>query len=225
MLPIKEQSDYEALIAGAELIEKDGHGIKVLRLPDGRMLKFFRRKRLFSSQLWNGYALRFKQNADQLRQRGIATIEVESVFQIPHLDRQAVLYPAIPGTTLRQWLIEHPGKPAQEQIRAFGRFVATLHQKGVLFRSLHLGNVLVTNDDALALIDISDMSFRRTGPLSTWQRVRNLPHIGRYTDDRHLMLQPDATAFIDAYLDAAELSTGGEKRFRENFTRLFAAPE
>ena len=225
MLPAKNQSAYDALIADAAVIQKDGHGIKVLRLPDGRMLKLFRRKRLISSQLWTSYARRFEQNADQLRQRGIPTIKVESVFQIPHLDRQAVLYPAIPGTTLRQWLIEHPGESAQKKIRAFGAFVAELHKQGVLFRSLHLGNVLVTDDDALALIDISDMSFRRAGPLLTWQRIRNLQHIGRYTHDRQLMVVANPHDFIDAYLDAAELAPGAQSRFRKNFVQLFAASE
>src|SRR5690554_7055274 len=47
---------------------------------------------------------------------------------------------------------------------------------GVYFRSFHLGNVVLTPENELGLIDISDMKiFRR--PLSQWQRKRNYEHM------------------------------------------------
>ncbi|HZJ92281.1 MAG TPA: toluene tolerance protein, partial [Thiopseudomonas sp.] len=54
---------------------------------------------------------------------------------------------------------------------------------GVYFRSIHLGNVVLTPECELGLIDISDMKiFRR--PLSKWQRKRNFEHMVRDERDR-----------------------------------------
>ena len=57
-----DHSTYEALRKGAQVLEADGSGDKVLRLADGRMLKLFRRKRLLSSALFFPYAQRFANN-------------------------------------------------------------------------------------------------------------------------------------------------------------------
>jgi hypothetical protein len=75
------------------------------------------------------------------------------------------------GTTLRQQSRKHDGDEAKALIQQFGRCVAKLHAQGVLFRSLHFGNVLVTLEQDLALIDIVDISFRRSGALGKVRRV------------------------------------------------------
>ena len=200
MLPKLSNREFEALTQGARILEQDGKDLKVLRLPNARILKLFRRKRWLSSQLWAPHALRFDRNAKTLLKRGIPTISVEQIFALPEMQRQAVLYHELPGITLRQWLREHQGDEAKALIEQFGRFVAKLHAEGVLFRSLHFGNVLVTPEHDLALIDIVDMSFRRSGSLSTQERIRNFAHIGRYTEDRKLFTQTGEQTFIEAYL-------------------------
>jgi tRNA A-37 threonylcarbamoyl transferase component Bud32 len=206
MLPKLSNREFDVLTQGARILEEDPLGLKVLRLPDARILKLFRRKRLLSSQLWAPHALRFDQNAKALLKRGIPTISVEQIFELPEMQLHAVLYNELPGTTLRQWLREHEGDEARALTEKFGRFVAKLHAEGVLFRSLHFGNVLVTPDQDLALIDIVDMSFRRSGSLSTQERIRNFAHIGRYTEDRKLFTQTGEQTFIEAYLSACQCS-------------------
>mgnify|MGYP000032124652 FL=1 len=206
MLPKLSNREFEVLTQGARILEKDGFGLKVLRLPDARILKLFRRRHWLSSQLWAPHAQRFDRNAKTLLKRGIPTISVEQIFALPAMQRQAVLYHELPGITLRQWLREHDGDEAKALIEQFGRFVAKLHTEGVLFRSLHFGNVLVTPEQNLALIDIVDMSFRRGGALTTSQRIRNFVHIGRYTEDRTLFTQTGEHTFIDAYLAACSLT-------------------
>jgi len=206
MLPTLSNREFEALTQGAKVLEQDGFGLKVLRLPDARILKIFRRKRLLSSQLWSPHAQRFDENAKALLQRGIPTISVEKIFALPEMERTAVLYHELPGTTLRSWLREHEGDEAKALIEQFGRFVAKLHSEGVLFRSLHFGNVLVTPDQDLALIDIVDMSFRRSGALTTQQRIRNFAHIGRYPEDQALFTKTGEQTFIEAYLEAAKVT-------------------
>lgn len=217
MLPTLSNHEFEELTQGARILEQDGFGLKVLRLPDARILKLFRRKRLLSSQLWAPHALRFDRNAKTLLNRGIPTISVEKIFALPEMQRQAVLYHELPGITLRHWLREHEGDEARALIEQFGRFVAKLHAEGVLFRSLHFGNVLVTPEHDLALIDIVDISFRRRGPLTTQQRIRNFVHIGRYTEDRTLFTQTGERTFIEAYLSACQPSP----KVRTTLTQAF----
>jgi tRNA A-37 threonylcarbamoyl transferase component Bud32 len=202
MLPNLSNYEFEALTKGARILEQDGFGLKVLRLPDACILKLFRRRRWLSSQLWAPHAQRFNRNAKTLLKRGIPTLSVEKIFFLPEMQRQAVLYHELFGTTLRQWLREHDGDEAKALIQQFARFVAKLHAQGVLFRSLHFGNVLVTPEHDLALIDIVDISFRRSGALTTSQHTRNFAHIGRYTEDRALFTQTGEHTFIDAYLAA-----------------------
>ena len=217
MLPTKSQQAFDALTEGATVLEQDGWGIKVLRLPNQRILKLFRRKRLFSSQLWAPHALRFQKNAATLLAKGIPTIEIEAAFRIPEMDRQAVLYHELPGITLRQWLRDHESSETKPLVEEFGRFVAKLHNAGVLFRSLHFGNVLVTPDQTFALIDIVDMSFLSRGALTTQQRIRNFAHIGRYQEDLALFTQSGEETFIAAYLEAAQLSSEIQTTLRQAF--------
>ena len=65
---------------------------------------------------------------------------------------------------------------------ALGAFIAKLHDRGVYFRSLHLGNIVMTPEGTLGLIDIADMRFSR-GQLTASQRKRNLRHLLRYPSD------------------------------------------
>jgi hypothetical protein len=120
------KNEFEQLTEGAKILEQDGFGIKVLRLPNERILKLFRRRRLISSQLWGPHALRFKMNATKLQKHGIPTVKVEDIYNIPELDRQAVIYRELQGITLRQWLDEHDDKQVQTKLTAFAHFVAKL---------------------------------------------------------------------------------------------------
>ena len=94
--------DYQALRAGAVVLEADGFGEKVLQLADGRILKLFRRKRLLSSALYYPYARRFADNARKLAAIGVPVPAVEQVWRIPSLARDAVLYAPLPGISLRK---------------------------------------------------------------------------------------------------------------------------
>lgn len=169
----------------ATVLECDGHGDKVLRLADGSFIKLFRRKRLISSASWYPYAQRFADNAAALEARGIPCPRVISVFRIAELDRDAVHYTPLPGITLRERVRRGLDAAEQEQLRtAFNHFVRRLHDLGIYFRSLHLGNVLLTPTGELGLIDISDIRVHR-GPLSRFWRARNLSRMEGIADERH----------------------------------------
>lgn len=195
-----EHDHYLALREGAATIEADRYGDKVLRLPDGAYLKLFRRKRLLSSAAWYPYAERFADNARSLAQLGIPCPQVISVFRVPHIDRDLVHYRPLPGATLRQLMRDGAeAEPAAALKGELGAFIATLHDLGVYFRSLHLGNIVLTDHSGLGLIDLADLKLTR-GPLGTLRRRRNLRHLFRYRDDQNWLLSDGGDALIQGYL-------------------------
>ena len=58
-------------------------------------------------------------------------------------------------------------------------FMRRLHGAGIYFRSLHLGNVVLTPAGEYGLIDFLDMK-TYSKPLSAWQVSRNFRHLERY---------------------------------------------
>ena len=88
-----EHQEFLAMRRGAEVLEADGHGDKVLRLVDGSMLKLFRRKRLITSAAWYPYAQRFVDNADALRERGVHVPCIIAAMRIPSSSAPAGISP------------------------------------------------------------------------------------------------------------------------------------
>jgi len=190
------RDEYLALREGAEVVEADRFGDKVLRLADGSYFKMFRRKRLISSALFYPYARRFADNARALAERGIPCPDVVRVCRIQSIERDAVNYRPLEGRTLRQ--IVASGDVAPELRFRFGAFVARLHGLGIYFRSLHLGNVILTPRGDFGLIDIADMTVRRRA-LGRRLLDRNLRHMCRYGEDRDWLGADDGRAFADGY--------------------------
>jgi tRNA A-37 threonylcarbamoyl transferase component Bud32 len=200
-----DSADYRALSAHAQTLESDGHGEKVLRLADGTYLKLFRRKHLISSAIWSPYALRFAKACHILATYGIPCPDILKVYRIPAVARDAVHYTPLPGHTLRQLLRQ--GLQEVEAVRLrrqFGALVARLHAHGIYFRSLHLGNVVLTPQDTLGLIDLADIRFYRRA-LNRFQRRRNFKHLLRYPEEARWLHQTED--FLAAY--RAESDTQG----------------
>lgn len=184
---------YLHMREGATVLEADGKGDKVLSLTDGTMLKLFRRKRLLTSALWAPYAQRFADNCKDLRSRNIECPTVRQVYRIPSIERDAVHYEPLPGRTVRQLRLGSDG-----ELRAqLGAFIAHLHDQGIYFRSAHLGNIVLTPEQTLGLIDIADLRIYGR-PLRKSLRLRNFKHMLRYREDREWLLQD--TRFAEHYL-------------------------
>ncbi|MGE6792489.1 toluene tolerance protein [Pseudomonas guineae] len=192
-----DNARYLTLREGAQVLEADGTGDKVLRLNDGSMLKLFRRKRLITSAAWYPYARRFVDNCTTLAERAIPCPKVRNIYRITDIARDAVHYDPLPGHTLRQLLEKQAASDALRH--QLGAFIAELHEKGIYFRSAHLGNVVLTPEGALGLIDIADLSTYRR-PLYKSQRLRNFKHILRYEQDRQWLLATGNNAFASSYL-------------------------
>ncbi len=190
---------YEAKTIDAAVLSADGYGDKVLRLTDGNALKLFRSKRIVSSANLFPYAVRFAKNVDQLHEKNIKTVEWLTLWNIPHLQRTAVEYQPLLGTSLREIAAKERQLPF-DLIVKFAEFIAVLHEKGVYFRSLHLGNVLLLTSLQMGIIDCADMRIK-SGSLSVGLRVRNFRHLMRYKQDLESLIRPNVSLFIESYID------------------------
>ena len=153
-------SAYQELLARCVVVEQDTFGEKVLCTPEGLMVKIFRRKRFLTTALLAPYAWRFVRNVGRLAERGITTVEICGQAYCPPLKRHVVIYRPLPGRTLRDTLLALPDS-APHHLELAASFIASLHQNGVYFRSLHFGNLIVpVEGKILGLIDVADMTFR-----------------------------------------------------------------
>lgn len=178
-----KQQDYLAMREGAEVLERDPHGDKVLRLADGTILKLFRRKRLLSSAALYPYARRFAANAAALARIGVPVPDVIGVYRIAELARDVVHYRPLPGLTLRELSRRGLDPERQRHLRdEFTRLVVRLHDHGVYFRSLHIGNVVCTPEGRLGLIDFSDLRVH-PWPLGRYLRARNMRRMQGIADE------------------------------------------
>lgn len=197
MTPLNREA-FSALRKGATVIEADPRGEKVLRLADGSFLKLFRRKRFLSSALFFPPADCFRRNAEALAARNIPCPQVLESYDLDSERKTAVRYWPLPGDTVRSLL---PGLGTDERsalLLRLAAFIARLHDEGIYFRSLHLGNVLLMPDGAFGLIDVSDMSVQGA-PIGRHKRVRNFRHVFRYKADTRLINEAGALRFLAHY--------------------------
>lgn len=190
--------EYDKLLTTSNVIEEDRHGVKVLELADGHFLKTFWYRRVVSSRRIYPEWLRFSLHDGALKRRRIPTVTVLETLRIPHLNRTGVIYLPLEGRTLRQ--VAEAGEFDEVLAGRFGGFLADLHFKGILFKSLHLGNVLLGSDGNFGLIDISDMKVF-LWPLSTGTRLRNFVHLFRYSGDFKILTENGLPEFTSGYLN------------------------
>lgn len=190
-----DSTQYDAWRRTADVLEQDRYGEKVMRLADGTFLKLFRRKSWLSKTAFYPPAKRFADNAAELRRLGIPCPRVLQLYRLNNPFRSVVHYEPLPGKTLRQLLTQEPSLDQLELFALLAEFITRLHELGVYFRSLHMGNIVLTPDNQLGLIDISDM--RCLGrPLSRRMRDRNYRHLLRYEEDWAMVNPSIGTLFV-----------------------------
>lgn len=199
MLNKLTDAELTELIVGAKVLEGDSFGPKVYRLSNGHILKLFRRKRFFSSALLQPYSVRFLDNAKRLHKLGIPTLTPLNSFELQAPGMTAVLYQPLPGETLKEIYLEAPER-LRDHLPKLIAFIRRLHRQGIYFRSLHLGNIVLTPNQELGLIDIADLSIQRRA-LSKAKKKRNLAHF-----ERLLKTLENARDFPFEELSAAVLS-------------------
>lgn len=176
-------NELQDWLSHGELLEKDSHGPKVVRLADGRLLKIMRSRRTPMLARLLPSAKRFQRNAQRLQQAGIATPLIDECVWI---DRDkavsACLYHPLPGEPLDSMFRKDKAR-FLTLLPQLGAYIHQLHQRGIYFRSLHLGNILQTADGGFGLIDFLDMRFKRA-PLGKRLVRRNFEHLRGYLQRR-----------------------------------------
>ena len=183
--PISSE-EYEQLRTGARILMDDPRGEKVLLTPDQHIIKlFYPRHRISSAHLYP-YAFRFWKNAIALREKGITTVQCEQLRYERERGRHLITYPLLPGKNIRD-CIRETGH-GENILPRLADYLAYVHDKGILFRSIHLGNILVLDDGGFGLIDIADLSVQRR-PLGLVKRARNFRHLLHDKVDRDSLEQ------------------------------------
>jgi tRNA A-37 threonylcarbamoyl transferase component Bud32 len=203
--------DFAQLIKASKVLEKDGHGAKVILCDDGLIVKIFRRKRLLSGALLYPYVRRFANNSRRLKKRDVVTVDIVKLARCAPLKCDLIWYQPLPGETLRDYCRLNQVGSIIENV---ANFVALLHQKGVLFRSIHWGNIIVDDKLNLGLIDIADMRFYRH-PLTIKQRQRNFRHMLRYAEDQQ-NFTAGAGVFWSCYQQASQLSASQCQQIKDS---------
>lgn len=193
----------QSMIAGGEVLEQDERGYKVIKLQSGDILKIFRVRRKISGARIYSHARRFMRNAERLQKLGVNTVVCKQLYHFDDSTDSAVLYAPLAGYTLKQLL--QAQLLNQDMARALGVFIARLHQLGIHFRSLHMGNILVMPDGQYGLIDISDMNIY-PWPLFCNTRVRNFRHLCRYPEDIQRLGKINWESMLEGYFSESNIS-------------------
>lgn len=199
---LTQQALADLLASASHVFEKDRHGIKVAKLTDGTMIKVFRVKRLFSGAQFYSYARRFCRNIDRLKQRNIPVPEVLTLYHVKSSRLSVVHYSPLAGKTIKDLMKE--GSLDDKLAYQVGDFIAKVHELGIYFRGLHIGNIVLTPNGDLGLIDVSELSIY--WHLSRYRRLRNFARFWRSQEDALQFGQANIQALIKGYLQSSKSS-------------------
>ena len=203
--------EFARLTQGATELERDRRGVKVLLTHDRHIIKLIRIKRWFSLAAIYPYSLRFRRNARRLVTMGIHCVTVERVFYCHAIRRHGIIYPLLGGESLEK--ISGQDGISDDLFIRLAQFIALLHRKGIYFRSLHLGNILLLPQGGFGLIDVADMRFSRF-PLRVDQRRRNFRHLLRNPEQRQAFTQFGLGRFLDLYIEASGLDEAAAEKIK-----------
>lgn len=193
-IEILSLADFEQCCQQSTVLLAGKHGPRLLQNQTSIYKIFMPRKGFSSNQIWP-YAIRFYRNAKRLAARGVIAPQVDHVAFFPENYYYWLRYQKLEGVDCREYLTNH----SVEFLRTFAYFLAELHDKGIFFRGIHLGNVLYqVTTQQFCLIDFTDCHFSRH-PLSRAKRLRNLKHLLNYPDDHAYFCAYGKQQFMQDY--------------------------
>lgn len=192
----------EALMADAIILSSHAvFGPKVFILPFGDIIKVFNPKSGFTRRHWHPKYLQFIENAAALHAHHIKTVTIHHIYHFKDRDAYAVRYTPLPGRDLRSLMAQN----TDALMPVLLDFMASLHEKGIYFRGLHLGNILLCDSGGLGIIDMADMRFKRWS-LGMQARVRNIAHMVKRPEDRGLFQAYGLDKLLAQYCDIARIT-------------------
>lgn len=190
---------YQELTQNCSVLKTRRGKPVILQTPDDQIIKhIYYRKGFSSSRIWP-YAVRFINNSKKLALRGFIVPHIVTAYQCKELACDILVYPMIPGMSVRQHFREDNLDP----LKKTPEFIASLHEAGIYFRDLHLENIVITrSDNSFALIDLASAKCQRK-PLSHNMRARNVRHLFEEADDSVILSQYGKPLFLEQYCYAS----------------------
>ncbi|MAE68040.1 MAG: hypothetical protein CMJ18_27640 [Phycisphaeraceae bacterium] len=213
-LPVRriDAEQFQQLVEGATPERVHRFDLVAARLPDGRIAKVFRTYPPWSSRWWWPASDRFERGVRELARRDVATVGLLERFRLVRPRRDIITYTPIEGAIMREAL-DRDGESDMLWHR-FATFLAELHDKGVYFRGLHFGNVIVMPDDRLGLIDVADSRFFRRS-LRTSLRIRNFRHFAMHPLDAPRVGRYGLERILESYLASSALDGRGRRAVQD----------
>lgn len=210
----KQQLKY--LCRNGTCVDFIGEYPSIIFHPDGTITKLWlRKKSFFSSDRFRSYAQRFVNNAARLTAKGITVPEILSHAVLEGERISIVCYRALPGNSIRVLLKKFPERV---DIPALCQYILMLHDKGIFFRSIHLGNIILLPDNSYGLIDFTDVRiYKKSVPLL--RRAANLATPMRYSEDTDRIEVAQLPNLIECYLSALEPNARDKERFLAKIKR------
>ena len=193
---------FDRLCRDGTIIETKGLRPAVIEHTDSdgriRMTKFWYPRSAFSSDRFRPYAWRFVAATEELQRRRIRAPKIVACGLLTDQPKTRwVTYEKLSGTPLRHISQDNP---QDVDIDHLARFIQTLHDAGIYFRALNLGNILICSDNGYGLIDVADIRFLESLP--RYLRIRNLGSFcAQPGDSAYLHIGP-AHAIVTAYCEA-----------------------
>lgn len=173
------------------------------------IIKIFNVRGYISSGFFNTYASRIIKNSIKLKEHKISSIEITNELAFQYNNRlSGVSYRYIPGKTYR----DLGNKITKEMITDLAKYISIIHKKGIYFRAMHLGNILLHNKK-LFLIDIAKIHFY-PWPLFIFTRARAFRRMIKYQDDiKHFGLM-NYKNLISEYMVSSKFNSFERIRFQ-----------
>lgn len=206
------REDLDNLIEDSTLllgkVERPGQ----LLTSKNEIAKFFYKRKRISTSTFLPQADRFRVNSIRLSQCGVKAPKVNDSFYCEDLPVHIVIYDLIEGIDFR----EHCSKGELDCLGILPEYLSQLHDTGVYFRAIHLGNIVKCPSGENALIDISDLSVK-SGSLSIFRRARNIAHLIDTEEDREYFNAYGLDRFLQAYFEACGCSQLKRRLFMYRF--------
>ena len=173
------------------------------------IIKIFNVRGYISSGFFNTYASRIIRNSIKLKEHEISSIEITNELAFQYNNRlSGVSYKYIPGKTYR----DLGNKITKEMITDLAKYISIIHKKGIYFRAMHLGNILLYNKK-LFLIDIAKIHFYPWS-LFIFTRARAFRRMIKYQDDiKHFGLI-NYKNLISEYMNSSKFNSFERIRFQ-----------
>ena len=191
------EDDYTKILESGEAGPmKHGYPAVIIH-PDNTITKLWAKKTgIFSSSRWKPYSARFIANANKLASYGISVPKIISHQRIQNSQTHLVRYTCLEGTSVRELLETNP---KDVDIPSLAKYIHGLHEQGILFRAIHLGNIIQMEENTFGLIDFTDVKFFNK-PVPFLRRAANIATPLRYRKDISRIKQAKLPGLPESYL-------------------------